>query len=145
MICDEPKKTVLVCVTPQQSSKKLVEAGKALAAKNDCDLEVISVLPMNFDGDASVPQAIECIYRFAKQSGAQMAIYFNNDPALTVAAHAAVRKPLLLVTGFPGEDSNDFISTIHLLMPELPISMVGADALIYNMLPFDASFMPMNV
>ncbi len=136
------KKTILVCVTPQESSRRLVEAGQHLAKTQGCDLEVICVLPVQFNGNAKEPQALEQVFRFAQQAGGSMAIYFNDDPALTVAAHIAVRKPLSIVTGFPGEDSNRFISTIHLLVPELPISMVGADGTIYNMLPFDTSVVP---
>ena len=54
---------------------------------------------------------------------------------LTVAAHMSRQHPLLLVTGFPGEDSNSFVSALHLLAPEVPISMVAQDNTIYNMLP----------
>ena len=39
--------TVLVCVTPQESSQTLVEAGRVLAEKNHAALEVISVLPIS--------------------------------------------------------------------------------------------------
>ena len=135
----DTKQTVLVCVTPQQSSRRLVRAGKALAEKYGCTLNVVSVLPVEFGGDPKVPKTLEQLYRFAKRAGGEMAIYFNDDPALTVAAHAAACKPLVLVTGFPGEGSNRFVSTIHLLVPQLPISMVAADDTIYNMLPFETS------
>ena len=93
----QPQRTVLVCVTPQASSERLVTAGKALAEKAGCALNVVSVLPVEFGGDPKVPQALEQIYRFAKQAGGELAIYFNDDPALTVAAHAAACKPLMLV------------------------------------------------
>ena len=135
----ESKRTVLVCVTPQASSERLVRVGKTLSEKYDCALNIVSVLPEEFGGDPKVPQALEQIYHFASQSGGELAIYFNDDPALTVAAHAAACKPLMLVTGFPGENSNRFVSLIHLLVPTLPISMVDADETVYHMLPTQAS------
>ena len=140
----DERNTVLVCVTPQESSKRLVEAGKILASKNDASLNVVSVLPVSFNSSLNEPAALEQIFDFSKQAGGEMAVYFSDDPALTVAAHIAKTKPILLVVGFPGENSNSFISLIHLLVPDLPISMVGQDDNIYNMLPFETEFMPVK-
>ena len=64
-----------------------------------------------------------------------MAVYFSDDPVLTVAAHISKEHPTLLVTGFPGENSNAFVSALHLLVPDVPVSMVAQDGNIYNMLP----------
>lgn len=133
------KNTVLVCITPQRSSKKLVEAGKILAEKNNASLEVISVLPISKTGRASEPEILERLFCFSKEAGGEMAVYFSDEPVLTVAAHIKKTKPVLLVAGFPGEDSNDFVSMIRLLIPDLPISMVGQDDKIYNMLPFETN------
>ncbi|MGN0468634.1 MAG: hypothetical protein ACI4GY_07930 [Acutalibacteraceae bacterium] len=134
----DSKKTVLVCVTPQESSKSLVAAGKAIAEKNSATLEVISVLPMELNEEKNSLKIIEGIHHFAKDAGGEMALYFSDEPVLTVAAHIAKTKPMLLVAGFPGENSNDFVSTIHLLVPELPISMVDGKK-VYNILPFESS------
>lgn len=132
-------RTVLVCVTPQESSEALVKAGKAIAERNKASLEVVSVLPvMNSDNRVN-PQVLEKLYRLAQNQGGEMAIYFSDDPILTVSAHIAKRKPLTIVTGFPGEKSNDFIYMIRLLLPETPISMVGKQGEIYNMLPYEAA------
>ncbi|MBQ8502830.1 MAG: hypothetical protein IJ491_00960 [Clostridia bacterium] len=132
------ERTVLVCVTAQESSQTLVRAGKAIAERNKASLEVVSVLPvMNSDGRVN-PQMIEKLYRTAQKEGGEMAFYFSDEPILTVSAHIAKRKPLTVVVGFPGEESNDFVFTLHLLLPEIPISMVGKDGTIYNMLPYEA-------
>lgn len=132
-------RTVLVCITPQESSENLVKAGKAIAERNKAGLEVVSVLPM-IDSDNRVdPQVLEKLYRTAQKQGGEMAVYFSNDPMITVSAHIARKKPLTIVVGFPGEKSNHFISTIHLLVPEIPISMVATDGKIYNMLPHEAA------
>ncbi len=133
------ERTVLVCVTAQESSEALVKAGKAIAARNKAYLEVVSVLPMMTSDSRVNPQVLEKLYRTAQQQGGEMAIYFSDDPILTVSAHIAKRKPLTIVVGFPGENSNDFISTIRLLLPSVPISMVGKEGEIYNMLPYEAT------
>lgn len=127
--------TVLVCVTPQESSRQLVEAGRILAEKNSAALEVISVLPISANFSKHEPQTLEKLFNFAKDAGGQMAVYFSDDPVLTVAAHMAKQPPMLVVTGFPGENSNSFVSALHLLAPEIPVSMVSRDDTIYNMLP----------
>ena len=134
------EKTVLVCITPQESSKQLVKAGKALADKHEAKLEVVSVLPFKEKSGQHKIQAdiIEKLYQTAKSESGEMAIYFSDDPILTVSAHIAKREPITLVVGFPGEKSNDFISTIHLLLPEVPISMVDTQGTIYNILPYEA-------
>lgn len=127
--------TVLVCVTPQEASRRLVEAGRILAAKNQAALEVISVLPISANFSKHEPQTLEHLFTIAREAGGEMAVYFSDDPALTVAAHMAKQPPVLVVTGFPGENSNGFVAALHLLAPEIPVSMVSRDDTIYNMLP----------
>lgn len=131
------RNNVLVCVTPQESSKNLIEAGRVLAAKNDAELQVITVLPLNGGTQRDCPQMLDTLFQSVQKAKGEMAVYFSDDPDLTIAAHMAKTKPILLVVGFPGENSNNFISLIHLLVPETPISMVDKDKRIYNMLPFE--------
>lgn len=128
---------VLVCVTPQESSKNLIEAGRLLAEKNDAELEVITVLPLNGEAQKDCPQMLDRLFQAVQEAKGEMAVYFSDDPDLTIAAHMAKTKPMLLVVGFPGENSNNFVSLIHLLVPETPISMVDGNKKIYNMLPFE--------
>ncbi len=131
------RNNVLVCVTPQESSRNLIEAGKVLAERNDAELQVITVLPLNGETQKDCPQMLDTLFQSVRTAGGEMAVYFSDDPDLTIAAHMAKTKPLLLVVGFPGENSNNFISLIHLLVPETPISMVDKDKRIFNMLPFE--------
>ena len=134
------EKTVLVCITPQESSKQLVKSGRAIAEKHGAKLEVVSVLPLcQGDGEYKIePDTIEKLYQTARSEKGEMAVYFSDDPILTVSAHIAKRKPLTLVVGFPGERSNNFVSAIHLLLPDIPVSMVDARGVIYNILPYEA-------
>ena len=132
-------RTVLVCVTAQQSSENLVKAGKILSDKWGARLEVVSVLPINDNENPINPEILESLYQTAKKEGGEMAVYFSDDPIITVCAHTAKRKPLTLVTGFPGEKSNNFIGTIHLLLPDVPISMIDRDGTAYNILPCETN------
>lgn len=130
------EKTVLVCITPQESSKKLVKTGKVLADKHGAKLEVVSVLPFQQNGQYKFESDIvEKLYQTAISENGEMAVYFSDDPILTVSAHIAKIKPLTIVVGFPGEKSNNFISMIHLFVPDVPVSMVGVDGTVYNILP----------
>ncbi len=132
-------KNVLVCVTAQQSSMNLVRTGKAIAQKYDANLEVLCVLPLGQDENRTDPQIVDRIYTVAKEQGGEMAIYFSDDPILTAVAHIAKRKPLTVVTGFPGEKSNDFINTVHLLLPRLNITMADKDGTVYNIIPCEVN------
>lgn len=133
------ERTVLVCVTAQSSSENLIHAGKAMADKNRAELEIITVIPIENEERKFDPEALDRLYCCAKKNGGEMAIYFSDDPIMTVCAHIAKHKPLTLVTGFPGEKSNNFISLIHLILPEIPISMVDSKGTVYNMLPSEAT------
>lgn len=128
---------VLVCVTPQESSKNLIEVGKVLAERDDSELQVITVLPLSGETQKDCGKMLDALFQTVQKSKGEMAVYFSDDPALTIAAHMAKTKPSVLVVGFPGDNSNKFISLIHLLVPETPISMVDSDKRIYNMLPFE--------
>ena len=134
----DDKTTVLVCVTAQQSSEKLIDAGRAIADENSADLEVISVLPIEGFDSRNNPEILDRLHQHAKGAGGDMAVYFIEDPTLTIAAHIAKTKPKLLVTGYPGEGSTGFVSLIHLVLPELPISMIDGEK-VYNILPFESS------
>ncbi len=133
------RRYVLVCVTAQQSSEALVKAGKVLSEKYGTDLEVVSVLPLGKNENPVKPEIIEKIYQTAQKEGGEMAIYFSDDPIYTVCAHIAKRNPLTIVTGFPGEGSNNFVATIHLLLPDIPISMIDRDGTTYNILPCETN------
>lgn len=133
------RRTVLVCVTAQHSSEALVKAGKVLSDKFGAELEIVSVLPLNNNENPVEPDVLESLYQTAQKEGGEMAVYFSDDPIITVCAHIAKRKPLTLVTGFPGANSNNFIATIHLLLPEIPISMIDRDGTSYNILPCETN------
>ena len=78
---------------------------------------------------------LERLHQQAKAVNAEMTIYFNDSPAITAAVHAVKEGAVNIVMGFPRENSAHFVEDVHLLAPEVPISMVDGDDKIYQMIP----------
>ncbi|MCI8554176.1 MAG: hypothetical protein HFJ80_04440 [Clostridiales bacterium] len=118
--------SVLVCVTDQPSCRRLILAGSRLAESYNTRVQVVSVLPEGLISEKTAG-ALQKLYDTSGALGAEMTVFFNNEPALTAAVHASQIDAIHLVSGAPGPESNLFIETIRQLLPELPISIVDAD------------------
>ncbi|HBT63404.1 MAG TPA: hypothetical protein DEB10_01920 [Ruminococcaceae bacterium] len=125
------EENVLVCVTDQLSSERLIRAGSEIAEKQSISLKVICILPKGFVSK-STSAILQNLYDTANSLGAEMTFYFNNNPALTVAVHAKKTETVHIVSGTPGADSNLFIEAIKTLLPHLPVSVVDADGRMYT-------------
>ncbi len=125
---------VLVCVTPQKSCARLIEAGARIAKESNIALIVLSVFAQK-DGMNADTAALENLYERARIADAQMSVYFNDNPDIVAAVVAKRENAKNLVTGFPRENSSGFIARIHELLPGLPITMVDDDANEYRILP----------
>ena len=122
------KACVLVCVTSQPDCERLIRAGKKIADGEGVPLQVVSVQRMEECFQPNSDQQ-------AKAVNAEMTIYFNDSPAITAAVHAVKEGAVNIVMGFPRENSAHFVEDVHLLAPEVPISMVDGDDKIYQMIP----------
>ncbi|MCR4925681.1 MAG: hypothetical protein K5917_05265 [Clostridiales bacterium] len=125
---------VLVCVTQQSGSERLIKAGKAIAQRNGLDINVINVQPANASY-APNPEMMEKLHQCCKQAEAQLTVYFNDSPELVAASYARKCNAVDIVTGFPGANSSEFVASIHMLLPDVTISMVDENLTIYNMTP----------
>lgn len=123
---------VLVCVTPQAACTKLIAAGARLAQEANAMLQILCVLP-GCQGRIPDLSALEALQETAKEANAPMQVYYNDEPALTTAAHAAKYGVTHLVVGFPGERSNDFVHMVHNFIPHIPITMVGQEGKLHLM------------
>ncbi|MBR6407931.1 MAG: hypothetical protein IKS19_05065 [Clostridia bacterium] len=115
---------VLVCITDQYSCERLIKRGKAIADSLGLPLQVINVQStqsgMDINGDA-----MEYLYKKAVQSGAEMIIYYNDEPALITAGHIKKYNVKHVVTGMPANaESGGFIQFLHGVLPEVPITVV---------------------
>lgn len=129
------KPCVLVCATSQSSSERLIEAGKSIAESEGLDLRVLNVQP-SCSEHALDPEMVESLHRHCKNIGAEMSVYFNDYPDLVAASHARKYNAVNIVTGFPGEKSSGFIARIHMLVPDVTISMVdNENDTVYKLTP----------
>ena len=122
---DQPA-NVLVCVTDQPSCRRLILAGASIAEKMGAPVKVVCVRPEGLVSPKTA-EALQVLYNISGKLGADMTVYFNDDPALTVAVHARQTNAVHIVSGAPGATSNLFIETVKGLLPELPLSIVDAD------------------
>ena len=125
----------MVCVTPQHSCARLIEAGSRIANQENLPLSVISVFKEKNGLNANEGGALENLFECAKKFNAGMNIYFNDSPELVVAVTAKKNNASTLVTGFTAEGSSGFIARIHEILPELPITMVDNDSNEYKIIP----------
>lgn len=127
----------MVCVTPQESCARLIEAGARIAKEENLPLEVISVFRQSSGLNANENNVLENLFECAKNFNASMNIFFNDSPALVVAVATKKQNASTLVTGFPAEGSSGFIARIHELVPDLPITMVDNESNEYKIIPVD--------
>lgn len=128
------KKAVLVCVTGQRDCDRLIRAGKRIAGECHVPLQVLCVQPTSAGFDADCEE-LEYLRQTARDAGAEMSVYFDNDAPLMAAGFAKMIGALHIVTGMAEAPVNGFIETIHNLLPHIPVSMVAKDEKIYNICP----------
>jgi len=126
---------IMVCVTPQQSCYRLIEAGARIAREENLPLSVISIFKERNGLNANEGGVLEELFQCTKKYNAKMDIFFNDSPALVVAVSAKKNNASTLVTGFPAEGSSGFIARIHEILPELPITMVDSESNEYKIIP----------
>ena len=114
---------VLVCVTDQPSCRRLILAGDAIAQKYQVPVKVVTVLKPGLVSSKTA-DVLQTLYNIAGRLGAEMTVYFNDSPALTVAVHARQTNAVHIVSGSPGTDGNTFIETIKGLLPKTPMTIV---------------------
>ena len=127
----------MVCVTPQQSCQRLIEAGARIAREEKLPLSVISVFKEKCRLNANEGGVLEELFQCTKKYNANMDIFFNDSPALVVAVAAKKSNASTLVTGFPAQGSSGFIARVHEILPDLPITMVDNKSCEYKIIPVD--------
>ena len=127
---------IIVCVTPQDSCARLIEAGARIAEKENKSLVVLSIFKEKNGLNANEGGALETLYGAARKYNARMSIYFNDNPAIVAAIVSKRENASVFVTGFPEEGSSGFIARVHELLPELPVTMVDKNSDEYKIIPF---------
>ncbi len=117
---------VLVCVTDQPQCHRLIKAGATIAANSQRQLQVVSVMPPRLV-TPNTADALQTLHNISSKLGAEMTVYFNEEPALTVAVHSRKINATHLVMGVPGPGHNVFVELVRGLVPDIPLSLVDAD------------------
>jgi K+-sensing histidine kinase KdpD len=128
---------VLLCVTAQKSSLRLLEAAAALAKRQQARLELLCVLKPTQE-EAPDAQALTLLEDMAHRSGGRLSVYFSDSPVLVAAAFAKKTGATSAVMGFTRERPGGqppFPALLRQMLPEVPIAMVAADGALYQMLP----------
>lgn len=126
---------VLVCVTPQRSCTRLIQAGEMIALENHRPMKVLSIFKENTSTDAGNSEILEELHEAARMADATMSVYFNDSPAILAAVVAVRENAGILVTGFPRDRSTGFITEVHELVPNLPIVMLDDEMNEHRILP----------
>ena len=119
----EKKPSVLVCVTAQQSCKRLIDEGCEIAKREGLTLHVLSVHNPRKDFAGSA-QEYEYLCDAAKGYSADMTILFERNAPTAAAGFARKVNAQKLITGMPDGRPNGFIVLLHELLPTLQLTMV---------------------
>ena len=127
-------KTVLVCVTGQRDCDRLIKAGRKLADELELSLLVLCIQPAS-SGIQGNSEELEYLRQTARDSQAEMTVYFNDDAPLMAVSVAKKVGAKHIVTGMPEAPVNGFVELIHKLLPRVPVSMVEKNGKIHNICP----------
>ena len=131
------KSAVLVCVTGQRDCDRLIRAGHAAAEREGLRLHVLSIQPPSAC-DTPCGDVLEYLRRTARDAGAEMTVYFQENAPVVAASFARRVGAKHIYTGMAEAPVNGFVEILHKLLPKVTLSMVGKDGTIYNIFPEDA-------
>lgn len=119
----EKKPSVLVCVTPQYDSERLIQNGFEKAKKEGLSLHVLSVHDPR-ENFADSAEKYEYLCNAAKEYNADMTILFEKNAPAAAAGFARKMNAKKLITGMPDGRPNGFIVLLHEFLPTLQLTMV---------------------
>lgn len=126
------KPSILACVTGQYDCDRIIETAAALAAEQECELRVLTVLPPIADYSA-VSDELEYLNMVAKENGADMTVIFSAYAPAAAAQFVSENNVSRIVTGMHDGGSESFLVMFNRFAPEVSITMVAKDHLIYSM------------
>lgn len=136
------KRSVLVCVTGQKNSERLIRQGRREADELGASLQVLCIQPIpsarteeESNAFSQICSELEHLRQKTKEAGAEMTVYFDGDPALAAAGFAKESGAVRVVTGAAETPVGGFVDIFHQLLPRLPISMVSRDGIVYHLCP----------
>lgn len=116
--------TVLVCVTGQTSSERLIHKGAQIAREHQATLLVLSVsgCGMNLSSNPQVMQSLNDLYRLSSEVGAEMTILHHPDARRAICDFARDRSVTRLVVG-EGKTQSSFIPNLMRSLPDVSFTI----------------------
>lgn len=113
--------TVLVCVTGQQSSQRLIHRGAALAQQHGAALLVLSVSGSGFNllTNPRVSQSLNDLYRLSGEVGAEMTMLHDADAFGAICRFARERGVTRLVLGAGKGETSGFVNRLMQALPQV--------------------------
>lgn len=113
---------VMVCVTAQTRCENLIISGRKLADEIGAELEVLNIQPMR-GAMHTQPEELQYLYNIVKANGAGMTVYYNDEAALTAAAHIRKNNAVAVVTGLPASNGSHFVEEVRRFVPDVAIHL----------------------
>ena len=102
------KSAVMVCVTGQRDCDRLIRAGRRMADGSECALHVLCVLPAVLC-TRPCGEELEYLRQTAKDAGAEMTVYFQDNAPLVAASFARRIGAKHIFTGMAEAPVNGFV------------------------------------
>lgn len=117
---------ILVCVTEQESSIRLIRAGHKLADRTDLDLKVICVRPRHMENWLA-SEEVEILFSEAKQLNAEMIVKFHDNAAKAVLEYIQEQPVQAVIVGSPPDQGHSgFIARLKQNCPETPVIIIDS-------------------
>ena len=130
MLRNQP--SVVACVTSQYECDRIIEAAEQIAAENDCELHVLSVL-MPTENYALISDKLEYLNRVSKNAGADMTVIFSSDAPKAAVKFARETNAEEIVAGIHDGGRDSFLVQFNQLDPTISITMVDKNRSVYTM------------
>ena len=100
--------SVVACVTSQYECDRIIEAAEQIAAENDCELHVLSVL-MPTENYALISDKLEYLNRVSKSAGADMTVIFSSEAPKAAVKFAKETNAVEIVAGMHDGGRESFL------------------------------------
>lgn len=116
---------ILVLVTLQYASARLIRKGVDVAMKKGCPLHVLHVTsPDKVQGEPAInAKVLDYLYALSGEAGAEMCVIAAEVPVTAIANYAQKHGVRQLIMG-GGENSHGMAQTLSQLMPGVRVEIV---------------------
>ena len=114
-------RSIMCCITAQESCLTILEKAKEMADKIGCPVKAISVQPVKQEAARRSADMI-CLNSLSKKSGVEIDIVYSDNPLLALVDYSEEVLPIHIYTGKQAENGS-FVMTLAKYC-KLPVSMV---------------------